>query len=200
MESVADRALPPSPEFPGAPVPAIVEMSPVAWSTFRIRLFLGSAMYSLPAESKLRPPTLPPKVASAKGPESPPNPSVELPATVEITPLGVMRRICATSVKKTFPLLSIASPNFKLVSGALAAAPPSPLPTPMTVLSVPPSAKLRTRSFVQSVNTTRPVASSATSEGSPRSASVATVPSGLNPEALVPAMIESGLVAPGVIS
>ena len=47
---LADVAAPPSPRKLLAPLPAIVEMTPVDMVILRIRLFLLSAMYTLPVE------------------------------------------------------------------------------------------------------------------------------------------------------
>ena len=50
--NVASVAGPPSPEYPSAPVPAMVTMTPVSRSTRRMQWFIASAKYMLPAKSK----------------------------------------------------------------------------------------------------------------------------------------------------
>ena len=53
--SCADFAGPPSPEKPGAPVPAMVAMVPVAEETSRMRWLWLSAIKRSPEESSARP-------------------------------------------------------------------------------------------------------------------------------------------------
>src|SRR5665213_1501657 len=82
----ADVAGPPSPENPAAkPVkPAIVEMMPLV-PTFRIELWLPSAMYKLEFRSSAIDCTKQ-RGAPVAGPPSPPEPQSPVPATVDMMP------------------------------------------------------------------------------------------------------------------
>src|SRR5437764_969547 len=77
-------AAPPSPEYPGAPVPAIVEITPPD-DTSRTRWFPVSAINRLPNESTATAAGLF-NTAEMACPPSPANPAVPFPATVEIVP------------------------------------------------------------------------------------------------------------------
>ena len=96
--SVAAVASPPSPENepwsnPTGPLPATVEMMPVA-SMRRIRLLMWSATYSEPSEAAAMP-SGQYSCAAVAGPPSPEKPGEPVPANVVIVPLGSMRAIDA---------------------------------------------------------------------------------------------------------
>jgi hypothetical protein len=102
-----------SPVDPTSPVPAYVVMMPVVALTMRIRLFMVSAMNTLPALSTATP-CEPYKVALLAGPPSPLAPFLfPLPANVVIVPVAnSTRRILTfmTSAMKKLPELSTATP------------------------------------------------------------------------------------------
>jgi hypothetical protein len=83
----AFAAGPPSPEYPGAPAPANVEIAPPG-ANRRMRWFRASAMYRLPAASKARAEGFR-SCACGPGPPSPEYPAEALPAAV----VGCSRRV-----------------------------------------------------------------------------------------------------------
>src|ERR1039457_3865884 len=191
----AEVAGPLSPLKPRVPLPATVLIVP-AGVTFRIRLFIRSAMKRLPALSTATSLGWFSSAAVA-GPPSPLKPAVPLPATVLIVPAAVTFRMrLLPSAMKRLPALSTAMPA-GWNSSAEVAGPPSPLkpavPLPATVLIVPAAVTFRMRLLVSSAMKRLPALSTATPSGSRSSAEVAGPPSPLKPRVPLPATV---LIAP----
>src|SRR5713226_5972753 len=132
----AEAAWPPSPLYPGLPVPAKVVMIPEA-VTLRIRLFPESAMYKSPDGLNAAAPGVC-NWALVAGRESPLNPPAPLPATVRIALPGISlrTRLPKYSVIQTAPVGSANKPT-GAVSGVAVGERPSRgdagAPVPATV-------------------------------------------------------------------